>query len=62
MKNTIKWALPLLFLSIIASCSFFRSSEQPGQTDQDTVPSDTLTKVIETDTLSEANQDSVSGQ
>jgi len=62
MKNTIKWALPLLFLGVMVSCSFFKTSEQPPKEGGDSIPKDTLTKVIETDSLPEAQNDSVSGQ
>jgi hypothetical protein len=61
MKNTIKWALPLLLVGVIASCSFFKS-EQPDKDGRDSIPKDTLTKVVETDTLPEVPQDSVGGQ
>jgi hypothetical protein len=62
MKNTIKWGLPLLFLSIMVSCSFFKTSEQPSKEGGDSIPKDTLTQVIEPDSLSEVQNDSVSGQ
>jgi hypothetical protein len=57
MKNIIKWALPLLLVGIIAACSFFKTNEKEVSTNS--IPGDTVTKVIETDTLPEAEQDSV---
>jgi uncharacterized lipoprotein len=58
MKNTIKWALPLLLAGIIAACSFFKN-EKPDNISKDSISDDSVTKVIETDTLPEVEQDSV---
>lgn len=59
MKNIIKWAPPLLLVGVITACSFFKTKDKPEISTTDSIPTDSVTRVIETDTLPEVQNDSV---